>query len=377
MSSSLVIGIVVFFVLIVLFMGLHFMNAKKADARCGAKQRNYSGPDDSRSAAAVLNEPVEQVAEDMETIDCLALRIPSPERPATEVDAVMIDLIRQAFELPSAVLELSQLLQDPDAGARKVAELASTDPVLSARLLRVANSAAVGTGRIKSLQQAIVLLGFNQVWILVNQMLTARSMQPLATFSDDAMQRLWKHAAAVSVCAKHLLIRLGHAGSPVAPVVMTSALLHDVGKFLLRGLQPVGNGRSDFAEQDKETVVPPVLEENTVYGIDHCRIGFLLTTYWKLPDEICSTIAYHHHISFANWKDVPSHVRTPVTLVAASDYLANIAGFYEAGPVTYRIPEHIRIFPGFSRPLHTLLEKDLRKDLARTEMLIDQTISES
>jgi len=159
--------------------------------------------------------------------------------------------------------------------------------------------------------------------------------------------------------------------------IRCGALLHDVGKFLLRGLQPVGNGRSDFAEQDKETVVPPVLEENTVYGIDHCRIGFLLTTYWKLPDEICSTIAYHHHISFANWKDVPSHVRTPVTLVAASDYLANIAGFYEAGPVTYRIPEHIRIFPGFSRPLHTLLEKDLRKDLARTEMLIDQTISES
>ena len=112
----------------------------------------------------------------IEVIDCSSIEIPSPERPYTKIDAVLIDFIRQGVELPSAVLELSRLLQDPDVGARQVSEVASTDPVLSARLLRIVNSPAFSTGKIRSLQQAIALLGFNQVWILVNQMLTARSI---------------------------------------------------------------------------------------------------------------------------------------------------------------------------------------------------------
>jgi len=308
----------------------------------------------------------------IEVIDCTSMEIPGPERPCTKIDAVIIDLIRQGNELPSAALELSRLLQDPEVGARQVSEVASTDPVLSVHLLRIANSAAFSTGKIKSLQQAIALLGFNQVWILVNQMLMARSMRHINNFDNIEIRSLWRHAAATATCAKHLLLRLGYGGSSIGAMVLTCALLHDVGKFLLRGLKPHQSVNQELSDNTESSSIPSIVAENDLFGIDHCRVGFLLSTYWKLPEEICTTIAYHHHGSFANWEDVPQRVRKEVLLVAVSDFMANVTGYYEANPTTCKLPAALMDILGLKYPIHDLITRKLRQDLRHTEMLIEE-----
>ena len=305
-------------------------------------------------------------------IDCTSMEIPSPERPCTKIDAVIIDLIRQGNELPSAALELSRLLQDPEVGARQVSEVASTDPVLSGHLLRIANSAAFSTGKIKSLQQAIALLGFNQLWILVNQMLTARSIQHINNLDSIDIRSLWRHAAATATCAKHLLLKLGYGGSSIGATVLTCALLHDVGKFFLMGLKTHQTVNQELSGGTDSSSIPSIIAENDLLGIDHCRVGFLLTTYWKLPEEICTTIAYHHHGSFANWEDVPQHVREQVLLVAVSDFMANLTGYYEANPSTCKVPAALTDVLGLKHPIHDLITRKLRQDLRRTEILIEE-----
>ncbi len=308
---------------------------------------------------------------DVRLLDCSSIEAPSPEASPTQVDAIFIDLIRQAAELPSAVLELSSLLRQPDVPVRKIAEMVGTDPVLSARILRVANSAGVGRGKVNSLHQAIVYLGFNQVWILVNQMLTARSMQPVTKMDPVIMKTLWRHAAATATCAKHVLLELGHWNSPMGPMVMTCALLHDVGKFLLRGLSSI---KKDTPQGDAEQPYTPehiLFREQKEYGINHCRIGYLLSTYWNLPEKICTTIAYHHHSAFSNWEDIPIHVKKTVLLVALSDILANLAGYAEGMPVAWRLhPEFLNEL-GLSSPVSSLLTKELWADLRFTEKLIE------
>lgn len=310
----------------------------------------------------------------IEVIDCSSIEIPSPERPYTEIDAVLIDFIRQGVELPSAALELSRLLQDPDVGARQVSEVASTDPVLSARLLRIVNSPAFSTGKIRSLQQAIALLGFNQVWILVNQMLTARSIQHLTNLDSKDMCSLWRHAAATATCAKHLLLKLGYAKSPKGSMVLTCALLHDMGKFILKGFETHHVNQETLVDSES-SCLPSIMMENASLGIDHCRVGFLLTTYWKLPEEICTTIAYHHHGSFSNWEDCPKHVRKQVLLVALSDLMANIAGYYEANPVACEVSAKLTDVLGLKVPVRDLITRELKRDLKRTEMLIKEAIA--
>lgn len=302
--------------------------------------------------------------------DVSSLTIPSPESSPTEVDAILIDMIRQASELPSAVLELSNLMREPDVPVRRVAEIVGTDPVLSARILRVANSAAVGRGKVTSLHQAVVFLGFNQVWILVNQMLTARSMKSAVRMDPSVMKSLWRHAAATATCAKHILLQLGCWHDEIGPLTMTCALLHDVGKFLLRGLGPMG--QDETAQEGGEEVRHIVFRELEEYGTTHCRAGYLLSTYWNLPERISTTIAYHHHPPFSNWEDIPIHVRRPVILVALSDILANITGHAEGMPLSWRLHPGLVQDAGLPSSPSSLLTKELLADLRTTEKLLGE-----
>ncbi len=315
-----------------------------------------------------LTPPAEPEGPDL--YDCTEKELDLPDRTPSAVDAVFIDLIRQAAELPSAVLELSRMLREPDVPVRKVADMVSTDPVLSARILRVANSAAVGRGNVRSIQKAIIFLGFNQIWMLVNQMVIAKSLQPIGKMSKENIKALWLHAALTSACAKHLLLAQGLWNAERAATTMTSALLHDVGKFLI-GVVAKG---TDTENGETERPLSPLELEGQKMGTDHCRIAYLLTTYWGLPEEICTAVAYHHHGAFANWEDIPSHVQQDVAFIAVSDYLANRAFPHKAGAL-YKLSEPFLRETGFTVPLDSLLDKSLKRELKITAKLISEANS--
>ncbi len=358
--------------LALIFLFLFFSNSNNLrDKKVSNSPRHSRRKKNPRKPGKKPRRPTETPKEQLPgLLKSYSQEAPSPEAGPTKIDAIFIDLIRQATELPSAVLELSSLLREPDVPVRKIAEAVETDPVLSARILRVVNSAGLGRGKINSLHQAIVYLGFNQTWLLVNQMLTARSMKPLANLDPIIMRTLWIHAAVTSTCAKYLLLKLGFMYSPIGPTVMTCALMHDVGKFLLRGLGPFQKDKLE----DETGQTPPehvLFSENKQYGINHCRVGYLLSTYWNLPEQICTTIAYHHHASFSNWQDIPIHVKRHVALVALSDILANLAGYSEGESIAWDL------HPDFAKELNlkvnvsSLLTRELKRDLKNTEKLIN------
>jgi hypothetical protein len=114
----------------------------------------------------------------------------------------------------------------------------------------------------------------------------------------------------------------------------------------------------------------PILFENELHGADHCRLGFLLSTYWKLPEEICTSIAYHHHPAFANREDVPHHVREIVTMVALCDYLANVCGTPGVARAAYRLPAESLTIIGIGMPPERMITTELRMELRRTAELI-------
>ena len=345
----------------------------------GPGEQNRTGREDYSEEAIYM--PGRGVAPQEEgprvfMVDATGLEMPNPERPITDEDAALIDIIRQSPELPSAIIELSRMLRDPAANIKRVVELISTDPVLSAKVLRVVNSAAYGQSRVTSLQQAVVLLGFNNIWLLVTQMLAASSIKPFAQLEKQEMRQLWRHAAAASVCARHLLFSSGLTTSEIAPTVFTCSLLHDVGKFLLRGL---GGGGKDTAE-DSGTPCESfsVLKEAGIYGLDHCRMGYLLSTYWKLPELICTTIGYHHHPSFGNWDEIPKHAGKTVVLVAMSDLMAKTAGYWDDSPCCFSVPPAALNQAGLDKikPVNKLLTRELKKDLQQTEALIEAAAEE-
>ncbi|NPA95581.1 MAG: HDOD domain-containing protein [Thermodesulfobacteria bacterium] len=358
--------------IIILFIAFRTNKGKKHSPKEPPKQ--CTPPEDIFSTKKPIAEPQED--EIITLVDYLDETRPSPERPITDEDAALIDIIRQSPELPSAIMELSHLLRDPDSSIKRIVQLISTDPVLSSKVLRVVNSAAFCTQKITSLQHAVVILGFNELWILVNQLLANSALTSLAELSPAAMKSLWRHAAATATCAKHVLFHASNVDSNIGPTVITCSLLHDVGKFLLRGLSPDGPPSSEDDSNEPCSLVS-VVKEDEYYGIDHCRMAYLLTTYWKLPEILCTTISYHHHPSFANWEDVPGHAKLPVALVALSDMLANAAGYWDSEPCAMKIHPDMLKAVGLDKDwsLNKLLTKDLIHDLKDTERLIETAVS--
>jgi putative nucleotidyltransferase with HDIG domain len=94
--------------------------------------------------------------------------------------------------------------------------------------------------------------------------------------------RLRAHALTVGMLAERLGQEIGY---PDCDELVTSALLHDVGKLaLIRGM----------ADADLTSFNENATAERERSGIDHARIGGMLARMWKLPERLAQAIECHH-----------------------------------------------------------------------------------
>lgn len=134
---------------------------------------------------------------------------------------------------PEVALRVRRVINDPNSDIEKVLNVVKTDPVLTARLLKMANSALMrrGVDGPVDLRTAIGRLGFDMVRnaamaVAMQQIMTARAMGPLA----KQLSPLWQHSIQVAVLsyiiAKQTKVVLSdHA--------MLAGLMHDIGKYYI------------------------------------------------------------------------------------------------------------------------------------------------
>ena len=105
--------------------------------------------------------------------------------------------------LPEILFGLQKLMGDPDCEVEDVYRLIKTDPVLSGRLITLANSALFGTGReeTRNLQDAVVRLGMKQVMDLVYALELPKTFKKSKAFDQI---EFWKHSMAVAFITRSL-----------------------------------------------------------------------------------------------------------------------------------------------------------------------------
>jgi hypothetical protein len=160
----------------------------------------------------------------------------------TTGDARLEALLTQLENLPSHPTASSRVLwvaDDPNASAADLAAAVSADPALTARAMRMANSAYYGlSGRVSSATFAVTVLGFSTVRSLA----VATSA---GVMGEDAYvpPGFWDHAAATA-CAASLVADRVRAPKPEA---FSVGLLHDLGEALLYRADP---GRTAAAHDE-------------------------------------------------------------------------------------------------------------------------------
>lgn len=191
----------------------------------------------------------------------------------------------------NSVRRLLQLASDLNADSREIVHVIETDPLMTAKILRVINSPFYGlANKISSVQRAVVHLGINSIknMALAVAAIGVLPSQNQAGFDNRAFLL---HSLSCAALCKLLAERLQ------VPTVQSSdyfvaGLLHDFGKIVFAEFVPTSYKK--VLQIANEQALPLHQVENELLGIDHSQAGSLLAKHWELADSLILAIDHHH-----------------------------------------------------------------------------------
>lgn len=210
--------------------------------------------------------------------------IEAESRAAASLAAVGARIVG-AKPFPLAARRLDELTRNTNTRIEQVVSVLESDPALSARLLRLVNSAGYGLKiRCTSVRHAAVLVGTRRL----NQVATTAAILDLFDANNDRAMELLEHASVVGSLCRYLAV---HVGLP-HDEMFTCGFLHDIGKLMLLDAE-----RERYADLLSRYAGLPDqihLEERRAFGFDHAVLGAHVLAAWNIPDPVPKVIAWHH-----------------------------------------------------------------------------------
>jgi len=227
-------------------------------------------------------------------------------------ELMVLDRLPSAPEIAQRMLVA---INRDDSSVDHVATLIERDPALTARLLRLANSAFFASrARVGSIPQAVVVLGFPRVRDLALGLSVWSSFDGKDPAGRRYRKKLWMHSAMVAAAAQMLSQRTRGDGG----LAFAAGLLHDVGKLVL-GLR-LGGSYWSLLDEAAERGDGAAALESEAFGCHHATIGGWLLQLWGLPAEIVEAVALHHDPLRAEFgMDASSAVGVANRLIDATD----------------------------------------------------------
>jgi len=191
--------------------------------------------------------------------------------------------------LPVVVFRLIKATDQDTQSLKNLADLASKDPVLSAQILRLANSPLMNVGKpVKSMAQAALNLGVPTIRNLAVTVAVCQSFSSLKVPGNFSITDFWNHSLSCAVIAK--LLAEGMEG--VAPEeAFLAGLLHDLGQLVMVIKKP---SLFDKIVQNPRTGQTILDSELKAWGTDHVSEGCRLLESWHIHQAVTDAVRYHH-----------------------------------------------------------------------------------
>jgi putative nucleotidyltransferase with HDIG domain len=181
-----------------------------------------------------------------------------------------------------------ELSQDPNVSIRNLQQVISQDQALSAKMLRIVNSAMFSLRReVSTVSHAVSVLGLETV----KSVIMAASVERVFSSAKDLGTKLMSdHSWGTALAARSIARRI-HYENPEEALIC--GLMHDIGKpVLLQNFQAqyreiissVYNGNSGFHQM-----------ELLAFGFSHAHVGSLLARKWNFPPQLAEAVGYHHN----------------------------------------------------------------------------------
>ena len=214
-------------------------------------------------------------------------------------------------QIPEVMRDLIQTFNEKDPDLLKVSKLINKDPVISAKLLRLANSAKFGSSRqVATVNEAAVRLGLAMVR---NMVLACGLTESVKAVPGINLQHFWGCVFNVAELSRRLAVKKGMKGEEV----FTCALLHDLGRLIMHvGLPENTVNHIHDLEQHKGRAKA----EELVIGFNYAQVGAAMARYWKFPDTISNAVEYHYNpMKAKEFSSEAGFIHLAIVLAAQSD----------------------------------------------------------
>ena len=201
--------------------------------------------------------------------------------------------------MPTIAADLLELQSNPDSTVEDMLRIISRDPVLTAQILRYANSALFGfNGQISNLHDAIFrVLGYETVLYMSFGAALGRAFK-LPQTGRLSMNSFWKEATYRAALCQQLASRMPSHFRPPSSVCYITGLLHNIGLVLMGNLF-----QTEYAWLNKMLSSRPeqslVETELNLFGCTHSTIGYHLMQHWNMPEEIIAVVGEHHTANYS------------------------------------------------------------------------------
>jgi len=190
---------------------------------------------------------------------------------------------------PEVCLRLLDLVDSPKSTAHEIGEVISSDPNLSARLLKLVNSSFYNySGRIDTLSRAIAIVGTRELYSLAISVSAVRAFSKIPAQLIN-METFWRHSLFCGIIARYLAKRCGILHPER---LFVAGLLHDIGELVLFARAPEKSRDLMLMAEGDENVL--AYAQRQEFGFNHADLGGLLATLWQLPDTLVEAVSCHH-----------------------------------------------------------------------------------
>jgi HD-like signal output (HDOD) protein len=203
----------------------------------------------------------------------------------------LVSQIESIPSLPSLYLELEAELQSCDSSIETAAAIVSKDVGMTAKILKVVNSAFLGIPQnVSDPLQAVRYLGLETIKTLVLTFQVFQQFGQRGSVGFD-MDHFWQHSLSTGEQARKIA-KEGNAPRAVVEASLAGGLLHDVGMLLLLIYFParyqetialLNNGECSLMDAEME-----------IFGATHAEVGAYLLGLWGIPNPVIEALAFHH-----------------------------------------------------------------------------------
>lgn len=194
--------------------------------------------------------------------------------------------------MPVIAQKLMSLKLDSEEGEKQMLLLISQDPMISAKIIGLANSPLLGASRkITAINDAAMLLGLTRIKSVATGIAVMSLVsKPIGRFDP---QELWLHNMGVAFAMLPVVRAMPVKNRPKDDLIFLTGMLHDIGYLVLAHLD---TRRSDdlhtrfVIEPDR----PAIEIERELLEMTHDELGAELAKHWNLPSEIVTVLRYHH-----------------------------------------------------------------------------------